>query len=87
MEPMTEYFRARERKWHHKDSKEKHDPKENFKRLLVSLESKIHACSINMHPEYEKKDLRQQAEVESQQNVTNEVNEEWNDTKIIQPQN
>lgn len=61
--------------------------KKTLRGYLHPQSTKSHACSINMHPEYEKKDVRQQAEVESQQNVTNEVKEEWNDTKIIQPQN
>ena len=37
---MAKYFRTRERKWHHKDSEEKHDPKENLKRQRASLEYK-----------------------------------------------
>lgn len=47
MEPMAKYFRIRERKWHHKDSEEKHDPKENFKRQHPES-TKNHTSSVDM---------------------------------------
>lgn len=65
MEPMKKNFRTRERKWHRKDRKEKHnndllqDPKENFKRLLASLidYKKPHMFYKHVSIKYEKKDI------------------------------
>ena len=63
---MAKYFRTRERKWHHKDSEEKHDPKENLKRQHASLEYKKPYLFYKYVTKVWEERNKQQAAMESQ---------------------
>lgn len=63
---MAKYFRTRERKWHHKDSEEKHDPKENLKRRRASLEYKKPYLFYKYVTKVWEERNKQQAAMESQ---------------------